>query len=141
MLCIHSNSARETEAAGADFANHLKPGDIVALKGDLGAGKTIFVRGIAIGLGCDESLVSSPTYALIHEYKGRILSLCHVDAYRLCSPEDLWETGFFDYLDNNWAAAVEWSERVASVLNASFCVTITPIDDCRREILIEGRGI
>jgi tRNA threonylcarbamoyladenosine biosynthesis protein TsaE len=141
MLCIHSNSARETEAAGKDFAIRLKPGDIIALKGDLGAGKTVFVRGIAMGIGCDESLVSSPTYALIHEYKGQRLSLCHVDAYRLCGPEDLSDIGFFDYLDNHWAAAVEWSERVAPVLDADFWVTLTPVDDCRREIMIEGRGI
>lgn len=141
MLCIQSENIAETEAAGRCLAALLQPGDVVALKGNLGAGKTVFVRGIAQGLGCGASLVSSPTFALIHEYKNGSLPLCHMDAYRLESPDDLQDTGFFDYIDDNWAAAIEWSEKIASAINPAYTVTLTPIDQNRRKIVIEGRGI
>jgi tRNA threonylcarbamoyladenosine biosynthesis protein TsaE len=141
MLCIQAQNVMETEAAGRRLASLLRPGDVVALKGNLGAGKTVFVRGIAQGLGCDASLVSSPTFALIHEYKNSTLPLCHMDAYRLDGPDDLPDTGFFDYIDDNWAAAIEWSEKIASAIEPAFTVTLTPIGQNRRKISIEGRGV
>jgi tRNA threonylcarbamoyladenosine biosynthesis protein TsaE len=133
-----SQSPAQTEAEGERLALLLAPGDIVALTGGLGMGKTVFVRGLARGLGTG-CAVSSPTFALIHEYRGGRLNLCHMDAYRLTGPGDLDETGFFDYIDAGWAAAVEWSERL--LLPAAFVVSIERVDDLTRIIRTEGKGL
>ena len=105
-----SNSAEETEALGAELAVRLRPGDVVAYTGDLGAGKTAFTRGIARGLGIPEG-VTSPTFTIVNEYEGGRLPLFHFDLYRLGDPEEL-----FDYLARGGVCAVEWSENVADAL-------------------------
>lgn len=138
MLSLVSHAPAQTEAAGERLAALLCPGDVVALTGGLGAGKTVFVRGLARGLGADCD-VSSPTYALIHEYRGGRLRLCHMDAWRLNHPDELEETGFFDYTDAGWAAAVEWSENLC--LAADYTVSIERIDDSTRAIAIKGKGL
>ena len=108
-------SPRETESVARDFAGRLKPGDVVALFGAMGAGKTRFVRGMAAGLGCTGE-VSSPTFAIVHEYDGDI-PLYHFDMYRISTWEDLYQTGFFDYLQaGNGVLAVEWSENIENAL-------------------------
>mgnify|MGYP006145644947 CR=1 FL=1 len=88
---VQTGSEDETLAVARDLAAHLKPGDIVRLSGDLGAGKTAFVRGLAVGLGIDADAVSSPTFSLVHEYRGGRLALYHADLYRLndATTEDL----------------------------------------------------
>lgn len=91
------------------------PGGVIALTGDLGAGKTAFVRGLARGLGY-EGEVSSPTFAIVHEYVGGRLPLYHFDMYRVSGWEDLYSTGFFDYMETPSVLAVEWSENIASAL-------------------------
>ena len=105
-----SRSVRETEQFAAAFAARLHPGDVVALYGGLGMGKTAFVRGLAAGLHTT-SEVSSPTFALVHEYEADI-PICHFDMYRIRSEDDLYSTGFFDYLDSGCILVIEWSENI-----------------------------
>ncbi|MGI5933518.1 MAG: tRNA (adenosine(37)-N6)-threonylcarbamoyltransferase complex ATPase subunit type 1 TsaE [Lawsonibacter sp.] len=110
-----SNSVEETEALGAQLAARLRPGDVVAYTGDLGAGKTAFTRGIARGLGIPER-VTSPTFTIVNEYEGGRLPLFHFDMYRLGDPEELFDIGWEDYLARGGVCAVEWSENVAAAL-------------------------
>ena len=135
---IVTNSAAETEAAGAALAARLKPGCVVALYGGLGMGKTAFVRGLAAGLD-NHAEVSSPTFALVHDYGGQP-PLIHFDMYRIGSWEDLYTTGFFDYLEAGGILAVEWSENVADALTDAISITIEkdPAQLDWRKITIEG---
>jgi tRNA threonylcarbamoyladenosine biosynthesis protein TsaE len=105
-----SHSTEETESFAAALADRLRAGDVIALYGGLGAGKTAFVRGLARGLGTT-SEVSSPTFALVHEYDGR-LQVAHFDMYRIHTSDDLYSTGFFDYLDSGCVCVIEWSENI-----------------------------
>lgn len=138
MREIITNSAAETEEAGKWLAGFVKDGDIIAYRGGLGMGKTTFTRGLAAGLGIEVD-VSSPTFTLINEYRGERKRLCHVDAYRLHGADDLFETGFYDYVDAGWVAAVEWSEGI--MLDAAFTVSFERLDDNIRKITFEGRGL
>lgn len=114
MHTIHTNSARETEAAGEAFAKTLCGGCVIAFTGGMGMGKTAFVRGLARGLGLNAE-VASPTFALVHEYGGKP-PLYHFDMYRVNSWDGLYSTGFFDYLDTGGILAVEWSENIEGAL-------------------------
>ena len=111
MAVFHSKSEAETEAIGADFARDLPGGTVVAMYGDLGAGKTAFVRGMARGMGLD-CRVSSPTFTIVNEYLGR-RELIHFDMYRLSSADELFDIGWEDYLARGAVCAVEWSENVS----------------------------
>jgi len=111
QMTIYSKSEAETEAAGERFARTLPPGAVVALYGDLGAGKTAFVRGMARGLELDVR-VSSPTFTIVNEYLGP-RELYHFDMYRLGSADELFDIGWEDYLRRGGVCAVEWSENVA----------------------------
>ena len=111
-----SHSAGETEQIAADFAAGLKSGDVIAYKGPMGAGKTAFTRGLCRGLGLDESQVSSPTFALVHQYGNGEHALYHFDMYRVESYEDLYSTGFFDYLECGGVLVIEWSENIENAL-------------------------
>jgi len=113
-MIITSNSERETERAGAELAQRLRPGDVVALYGGLGAGKTAFVRGLAAGLGV-RGRVTSPTYTIVNEYEGR-MALFHFDMYRLGSADELFEIGWEEYLSRGGVCAVEWSENIEGAL-------------------------
>lgn len=137
-MLYRSTSEQDTERFAADFAKRLRPGDAVALRGGLGAGKTAFVRGMALGLGLADS-VSSPTFALVHEYGGGPVPLYHFDMYRVTDFESLYTTGFFDYLDGDGVSAVEWSERIAADLPPGhIAVTMTVTGENTRDILVEG---
>ena len=114
MSVFVSRSAAETEAFAAAFADRLQAGDVIALYGGLGAGKTTFVRALAHGLGTT-SEVSSPTFALVHEYDARI-PIAHFDMYRIHTADDLYSTGFFDYLDAGCVLVIEWSENIEPYL-------------------------
>ena len=105
----------ETEELGRRLAERLSPGAVVAYRGDLGAGKTAFTRGLARGLGCRER-VTSPTFTIVNEYEGGRLPLFHFDLYRLEGAEDLFGIGWDDYLDRGGVCAVEWSERAEEAL-------------------------
>lgn len=111
---IVTHSVEETEAFGAALASTLRGGTVLALFGGMGMGKTAFVRGIARGLGL-HAPVSSPTFALVHEYGGTP-PLVHFDMYRVTSWDDLYSTGFFDYLEAGAILVVEWSENIENAL-------------------------
>ncbi len=132
-----TNSPRETEVVGEALAKKLQPGAVIAYRGDLGAGKTAFTRGLARGLGYDEP-VTSPTYTIVNEYLGGRLPLFHFDMYRLRSSEDLWDIGWEDYLDRGGVCAVEWSENVADALEEPILITIEKLGEDARRITIEG---
>ena len=111
-----SHSEHDTEDIGASFARTLKGGTVVAMYGDLGAGKTAFVRGMARGMGLD-CRVSSPTFTIVNEYLGE-RELIHFDMYRLSSADELFDIGWEDYLTQGGVCAVEWSERVDDAMPA-----------------------
>ncbi len=110
-----SNSYKETEKTAADLAEKISGSAVIAMTGDLGAGKTAFVRGLARALGY-EGEVSSPTFAIVHEYIGGRLPVYHFDMYRVDSWDSLYSTGFFDYMDTESVLAVEWSENIENAL-------------------------
>lgn len=114
-----TNSPEETESAGARLAQRLKPGAVVAFTGDLGAGKTAFVRGMARGLGISDR-VTSPTFTIVNEYEGGRLPLFHFDMYRLGSADELFDIGWEDYLARGGVCAVEWSENIAGALEDGY---------------------
>ena len=132
-----TNSPAETEKIGVALGKILNPGTVIAYRGDLGAGKTAFTRGLAKGLGSDE-MVTSPTYTIVNEYLGGRCPLFHFDMYRLASSDDLWDIGWEDYLDRNGICAVEWSENVADAMEGSISITIEKLGDDARRITIEG---
>lgn len=133
-----SNSPEETEELGVKLAKKLTGGEVVAFKGGLGMGKTCFTRGLAKGLGFDGK-VTSPTFALINEYIGGRLPLYHFDMYRISGWEDLYSTGFFEYLEQGGVIAAEWSENIENALpDNTVTVSFTRIDDNIREIVISG---
>ena len=132
-----TNTPQETEALGAKLSSRLKAGDVVALYGGLGMGKTAFVRGMATGLGLDSTQVSSPTFALVNDYGGSP-PLIHFDMYRISGWEDLYSTGFFDYMDAGTILAVEWSENIENALpEHSIRVSFSRLSDNQREIDID----
>ena len=132
-----TNSPAETEAVGAALAAVLRPGTVLAYRGDLGAGKTAFTRGLARGLGYAEP-VTSPTYTIVNEYLGGRLPLFHFDMYRLRSSDDLWDIGWEDYLERGGICAVEWSENVDDAMENAVYVTIEKLGEDARRIRIEG---
>ncbi len=132
-----TNSPEETEALGEKLAKTLTPGTILAYRGDLGAGKTAFTRGLARGLDCQEQ-VTSPTYTIVNEYLGGRLPLFHFDMYRLRCADDLFDIGWDDYLDRNGICAVEWSENVWEAMEDPIIVTIEKLGENSRRITVEG---
>lgn len=131
-----SNSPAETENIARAFANKLSGGEVIAFRGTLGLGKTCFVRGLASGLGFDGE-VNSPTFALINEYIGGRLNLYHFDMYRVSGWEDLYSTGYFDYIELGGVLAVEWSENIEGALDEdTIFIEIERVDDTTRKIII-----
>ena len=135
-----TNSPMETEVVGAKLAEQLKPGTVIAYRGDLGAGKTAFTRGLARGLGCTEP-VTSPTYTIVNEYLSGRIPLFHFDMYRLHSADDLFDIGWEDYLDRGGVCAVEWSENVEDALEDPITVTIEKLGEDARRITVTGGNI
>lgn len=139
MIKICSNSEADTLRAGRDLAKALRPGDVVAMYGQLGAGKTAFIRGVAAGLGI-EARVSSPTFTIVNEYPGKI-PLFHFDMYRLGSSDELFEIGWEDYLIRGGVCCVEWSENVADAIPPeAWRVEIGKTGPDSREITVK-RGV
>ena len=135
MEILISEDVSQTEQIGKEFAKQLHTGDFVAMYGDLGAGKTAFVRGIASVLTPD-ALVQSPTYTIVNEYHGEGIRLCHCDMYRIESEDDLESVGFYDYTDSIIVA--EWAENIPFALpNSYYRVEILKINDNKRKITIE----
>ncbi len=140
MRELMTHSVSETENAARSLAQELRPGDLLAFTGGMGAGKTAFIRGLADGLHV-RGEVSSPTYAIVNEYRGDP-PLYHFDMYRVESEDDLYTTGFYDYLDaGNAILAVEWSENITDFLpDDTIYVDIIPLSDHDRKITIHGGG-
>lgn len=134
-----TTSPSETEALGAALGQIVPPGTVIAYRGDLGAGKTAFTRGLARGLGCGD-IVTSPTYTIVNEYLSGRLPLFHFDMYRLGSSQELWDIGWEDYLDRNGICAVEWSEHVADAMEDALWVRIEVLSETERRITLEGGG-
>ena len=134
-----THSPEETRALGRTLAQALQGGAVVAFTGDLGAGKTAFVSGMAEGLGIEER-VTSPTFTIVNEYEGGRLPLFHFDMYRLGSADELFDIGWEDYLARGGVCAVEWSENVADALEEG-CLRVDirrGEDDDQRIITIGG---
>ena len=138
-MTVITKSPEQTELLGKKLAELLRPGDVIAYYGDLGAGKTAFTRGLAAGLGIREA-VTSPTYTIVHEYLSGRMPLFHFDMYRLSSSEELFDIGWEDYLARGGVCAVEWSENVADALTDAISITIEkdPAQLDWRKITIEG---
>ena len=132
-----TNSPQETEALGQKLGQILPAGTVIAYRGDLGAGKTAFTRGLARGLGIQDP-VTSPTYTIVNEYLGGRIPLFHFDMYRLHSADDLFDIGWDDYLERQGICAVEWSENVAEALEDPLVVTICKTGEESRKITLEG---
>jgi len=132
-----TRSAEQTAAVACALAASLRPGDVVLLSGDLGAGKTAFVKGLALGLGISADDVSSPTFALLHEYGGGRLTLHHADLYRL-SPEEVDDLGLDELAGSGGILAVEWPDRLARPWPDALHVTLTHAGESTRRISITG---
>jgi tRNA threonylcarbamoyladenosine biosynthesis protein TsaE len=131
---IEAHGVEATMEFGERLAHQLRPADVVALSGDLGAGKTALVKGIARGLGIAQD-VTSPTFTLVHEYAGGRLPLFHVDLYRLDNVEQALAIGIEDYLDGPGVTAIEWAEKIESLLPAhSTRIRIITLDEYARRI-------
>ena len=132
-----THSPAQTEAVGEALGKILLPGTVLAYRGNLGAGKTAFTRGLARGLGAAEQ-VTSPTYTIVNEYLSGRMPLFHFDMYRLGSSDELFDIGWEDYLERGGVCAVEWSENVADALENAITVTIEKTGEESRRITIEG---
>ena len=136
MDLIISHSPEETFAAGRCFADRLRRGDILALCGDLGAGKTHFVKGLAVGLRASAE-VTSPTFTLIHEYSGGTFPLYHVDFYRLEEIEDALKIGIDEYLEGDGVTVVEWADKFNELIpNGAYWIRFNHLENNDRQIEI-----
>lgn len=134
-----SNSPQETEEIAQELAKELTGGEVIAFTGNLGMGKTCFTRGLAKGLGF-KGEVTSPTFALVNEYRGGRLDVFHFDMYRVGSWDDLYSTGYFEYLDEGGVVVIEWSENIASALdNQTIYINIEVTGESSRRITV-SRG-
>ncbi len=131
-----SDSPKSTEAFAAKLAESIAEGTVIAMKGDLGAGKTCFTRGFAKGMGYDGD-VNSPTFAIVNEYLGGRLPVYHFDMYRISGWEDLYTTGYFEYMESGGVLIIEWSENIESALPEDVVtVTIEKCGDEKRKITV-----
>ena len=137
-MTYDSHSVADTERIAADLAVTLPPGTVIALDGELGAGKTQFTRGLVRALGGDPRSVSSPTYVLLHVYPTPTLTLYHLDAYRVHGPADFEQIGFEELLDQAGIVVIEWASRVRDLLpKRHIRVDIAATDENARQIVIE----
>ncbi len=143
-MVFASNNQKETENIAIAFAKKLTHGDVVCLNGELGAGKTAFVQGIAKGLGIDE-YISSPTFTIVNCYDGKDFPLYHFDVYRICDCEEMFEIGYEEYIYSNGVSVIEWSEIIKEILPCKFYDVYIKKDlnihENYREISIEKRCI
>lgn len=135
-----TSSSLETIRVGRAFASSLKKGDVVLLIGELGSGKTHFVKGVALGMGISEEEVMSPTFSLVHEYQGK-LPIYHLDCYRLKNGSEAEEIGLEEYLYGEGVCLIEWPGVIQELLPPQcHSVEIKHIDEKKREISIQKKG-
>ena len=135
MKKIISSSEEETFRIAKEYARQIKPGDVICLEGDLGAGKTHFTKGFVTAFGLEKDIVSSPTFALINEYKGDTVEIFHFDCYRLEKIQEALEIGAEEYFYGDGICIIEWPERIRAILPSnSKTVTIISTGPSEREI-------
>lgn len=137
FITYTSSSAEETKKIAEEFSKTLNSGDCLCMYGDLGAGKTAFVQGLAKGLDVD-AYVNSPTFTIVNEYEGRLI-LYHFDVYRISDPDEMFDIGFDEYLDSGGITVIEWAELIEEILPKNrYNITITKGNgDDERKIVIE----
>jgi tRNA threonylcarbamoyladenosine biosynthesis protein TsaE len=129
MVEIITNSAKETIALGKKLGEQLKGGEVIALRGNLGTGKTHLIKGIAAGAGVEESdIINSPTFVLVNEYQGRFM-LFHIDAYRLENEKDFEHLGFDDMTGPGSVVLIEWADKVENVLEGVNAIDVSLYHD------------
>ena len=134
---VISSSEQETRELGKRMSQKVTPGTVISLRGSLGAGKTVFAKGFALGLGITEAIVS-PTFTLVQEYDGR-LKLYHLDLYRLSGEDEFESMGGEDFLYSDGVALIEWSEKIEDMLpDDTIFINITINEDLTRSIEIRG---
>ncbi len=142
-MVYHSNSPSDTAFAAKEFAKILRPGDVVSLNGDLGAGKTAFVQALAKELGVDDYL-SSPTFTIVNCYEGKNMPFYHFDVYRIQDIDEMYEIGYEEYIYGDGVTVIEWAELIAEILPEDrYDITIEKDYDKGenyRKITIEGKG-
>lgn len=137
---FRSHSVNETIRAGSEFGKQLSPGDVVCLTGDLGAGKTHFIKGVASFFGVDPDKVNSPTYTLINEYSGEI-PVYHFDCYRLKHEQEALEIGAEEYFYGDGVCLVEWPEKIGSLIpDDAIWIKILHLSGSERDILIHQKN-
>jgi len=136
---IISSSAEQTKALAGIIGARLQNGDILALSGELGSGKTCFTGGLALGLGIGEKYrITSPTFTLINEYPAKI-KLYHFDIYRIKDYTDFEDLGYEEYFNGDGVVVIEWAEKIAEILpDDSFMITFEYLDENKRKIVMEG---
>ena len=136
---FRTSSDEETINLGLRLGTHLNEGDIVALAGDLGSGKTWFTKGVALGLEVSsDTVITSPSFSLMNEYQGRC-ALFHIDVYRLENISDFLDAGLDEYLYGNGVTVMEWADRWPEVLpERSIKIQLVILDECSREITLSG---
>lgn len=138
MIKVRTNSPEETISFAEKIGKLLHGGDTVAYRGGLGAGKTTFTRGLAVGMGLPDE-VSSPTFAIVNEYRGKNVTMYHFDMYRIMNAEALETTGFYDYMSEDSVIVCEWTENIEGCLpKNSINITIEHLGEDAREITVEG---
>ncbi len=139
MLKIKTNSAEETEKLGRLIGESLIGGEIIAMTGDLGAGKTTMTKSLAKGLDIDEH-ITSPTFTIVNEYDGR-LKLFHFDVYRIEDIEEMYDLGYEEYFYSGGVCIIEWANLIKEILPEDIInIEISTLDEGKREIVISGKG-
>jgi tRNA threonylcarbamoyladenosine biosynthesis protein TsaE len=140
-VVIQTKSTSETIRLGKRIGAHLQPGDVVALAGELGTGKTQFIKGVAAGVGVGKSTyITSPSFTLIHEYPGKI-PFCHIDLYRLKTEREVEELGLEEYFQRGGVTAIEWADKISSLLPKEMLwIHIYYTGEYTRSLKILGKG-
>ncbi len=139
-LVFISSSLEETISFGKKMGKALKAGDVIALSGELGSGKTWFTKGIALGMGIPAEAVTSPSFTLVNEYDGRLFKLFHIDAYRLRDKTDFLSAGLDEYFYRDGIAVMEWADRWPEILpDNTIAIRLSIMDENRRKITISGQ--
>ncbi|MDK2822709.1 MAG: tRNA threonylcarbamoyladenosine biosynthesis protein TsaE [Clostridia bacterium] len=139
MVCLITKNPEETEYIGQRMAKFLRPGDFISLNGELGAGKTVFVKGVAKGMGVEEN-ITSPTFTIIHEYHDGRLPIYHLDVYRLNSINEMEELGYEEYFYGKGITLVEWGNLIVDIFPSEFLVLEFKQNPEGREICFYPRG-
>lgn len=137
---VITSSPEETKRLGEVIGSQMRGGELIALKGDLGSGKTIFIKGLALGLEIKEKDVSSPTFVFIHKYKG-LLTLYHVDLYRIERASDIEDIGLFELIGGEAITAIEWADRAGDLLpDDRIDIELINLGVDSRRIVLKGSG-